>query len=352
MPGLPPYDALIVGAGPAGAALARQLARGGWRVLLIDREPPGRDRACGGFLGPERLALWRELDLERHLDALPAAPLRRLLITSRVGARIDAPLPEGGGVGVSRATFDRWLCDRAQACGVELRMPARLTQLARTSGGWRAELRHAGGAWPLRSRVVVRACGRRLTVPRSGEPWFGCKTIYAGGAPGDAVALHLVAGGLVGFDRLPDGRLTMCLYVGLSRLRAARGDLDGMLARLAEENAALAHQLAPLRRVAPWISCLAQPDDRLRFVEHGCVQVGDGVTMLNPMLGGGMTVAMGSAALLARTLLSRSSTALQPERFAPDYARAWMRQYAWRVRFGRWLGWCERRARLADRVMA
>ena len=44
------FDAIVVGAGPAGSTAALRLARGGARVLLLDRERFPRDKPCGGGL--------------------------------------------------------------------------------------------------------------------------------------------------------------------------------------------------------------------------------------------------------------------------------------------------------------
>src|SRR5712692_8431846 len=42
------YDAIVVGAGPAGTTAARMLADGGASVLLLDRHTFPRDKPCGG----------------------------------------------------------------------------------------------------------------------------------------------------------------------------------------------------------------------------------------------------------------------------------------------------------------
>ena len=42
------FDALVVGAGPAGSLAAFHLARGGARVLLADKARFPRDKPCGG----------------------------------------------------------------------------------------------------------------------------------------------------------------------------------------------------------------------------------------------------------------------------------------------------------------
>jgi flavin-dependent dehydrogenase len=42
------FDAIVVGAGPAGSTAARHLAEAGASVLLLDRARFPRDKPCGG----------------------------------------------------------------------------------------------------------------------------------------------------------------------------------------------------------------------------------------------------------------------------------------------------------------
>ncbi|MGH8049004.1 MAG: FAD-dependent oxidoreductase, partial [Chthoniobacterales bacterium] len=44
------YDAIIVGAGPAGSVCAATLAQAGRRVLLLDKARFPRDKVCGDCL--------------------------------------------------------------------------------------------------------------------------------------------------------------------------------------------------------------------------------------------------------------------------------------------------------------
>lgn len=352
--GVPLYDALIIGAGPAGSTLARQLARAGQRVLVVDTEPLGRDRACGGFLGPERLALWEELGLEPQLPTLAAAPVSWLLLSGPGGSRVHTALPVGGGVGVSRATYDYWLCAQAQEAGATFWAPARVRRIRRLPGQMHVVVEQDGGLQDVVARVVVRATGRRH-VREQGDParevFFGCKTVYEGlKGLDDAVALHFVRQGHVGFNRLPDGRATMCLYIGQSRLRAVTGRLDELMMQLAEENPEIGKALAAARRAGVWVTCQAQPDGRARFLHQGCFHVGDAVAMLNPVLGGGLSLAMGSSVLLARHLLA-AAPSLDLEAIARRYEQDWRLYYAGRLQFGRWLGWCERTVGVAEPVL-
>jgi menaquinone-9 beta-reductase len=57
---------IIIGAGPAGAAAAIMLARGGAKPLILERQRETGDALCGGFLS------WRTLNTLQILGVDPA----------------------------------------------------------------------------------------------------------------------------------------------------------------------------------------------------------------------------------------------------------------------------------------
>ena len=50
-------DVLVVGAGPAGSATTRHLARQGYRVVAVDRATFPREKACSEYMSPEAVRL-------------------------------------------------------------------------------------------------------------------------------------------------------------------------------------------------------------------------------------------------------------------------------------------------------
>ena len=58
------FDALVIGAGPAGSVAALVLARGGARVALVDKSRFPRDKACGDLVGPRGVQLLSDLGIE------------------------------------------------------------------------------------------------------------------------------------------------------------------------------------------------------------------------------------------------------------------------------------------------
>ena len=49
------FDAVIVGAGPAGSTAAILLARAGWRVALVERQTFPRRKVCGECIAASNL---------------------------------------------------------------------------------------------------------------------------------------------------------------------------------------------------------------------------------------------------------------------------------------------------------
>ncbi len=112
------WDAVVVGAGPAGALAAHDLARAGARVVLVEREKLPRYKTCGGGV------VWRA---RRELPfALPERVIERECAEAELrfsdrgrGWRVRADVPLV--TLVMRDAFDAAVADAACAAGATLR---------------------------------------------------------------------------------------------------------------------------------------------------------------------------------------------------------------------------------------
>ena len=55
------YDAIVIGAGPAGTTAAYLLAKNGFKVLIIDKKSFPRDKLCGGLLTQKTVKLLEDI---------------------------------------------------------------------------------------------------------------------------------------------------------------------------------------------------------------------------------------------------------------------------------------------------
>lgn len=113
------YDAVVVGAGPAGAAAAKALCEAGRRVLLVERFRLPRYKSCSGILIKKSLGLVKQYFGEEVPSAVCCAPVenRGMIFTDDKGGEY-AFRQEGRNVW--RGAFDGWLVAKAAESGAEL----------------------------------------------------------------------------------------------------------------------------------------------------------------------------------------------------------------------------------------
>lgn len=113
------YDAVVAGAGPAGAAAAKALCEAGRRVLLVERFRLPRYKSCSGILIKKSLGLVKQYFGEEVPSAVCCAPVenRGMIFTDDKG-REYAFRQEGRNVW--RGAFDGWLVAKAAESGAEL----------------------------------------------------------------------------------------------------------------------------------------------------------------------------------------------------------------------------------------
>lgn len=131
------FDAVIVGAGPAGLAAAYRLAKEGRRILVLERGGyPGSKNVSGALLHAHGLAkLFPEFEKEAPVERLVTS--RRLTFLSPDSSLTmdfkDQHLadPPFHGFTVLRSKFDQWLAGKAEQAGALIMTDAQVDELVR-----------------------------------------------------------------------------------------------------------------------------------------------------------------------------------------------------------------------------
>jgi geranylgeranyl reductase family protein len=152
------FDAIVVGAGPAGSTAAYRLARAGARVLLLDRERFPRDKPCGGGLTYRAV---RELPVS--VDPVVEDVVHRFELGFRYGSRFERRSEEPLILMTQRRRLDAHLAEQAAAAGADFRDGLRATALEPESDGATVRLDGGGATAP----VVLGADGVNGLTARS-----------------------------------------------------------------------------------------------------------------------------------------------------------------------------------------
>lgn len=157
----------VVGAGPAGATVARLLAHQGREVLLIDSGQHTKDRL--EILSPTAMSVVSGLQLEEAFQdpfiARPCVGIRRRWGSGSEEFDDFIRRPGSKGFVIDRARFDARLRTLAHAAGSGA-IEGRILSLHQENDSFELQIRREGATTRLLTSVVVDATGRAAAVAR------------------------------------------------------------------------------------------------------------------------------------------------------------------------------------------
>ena len=314
-----PYDVVVVGARPAGAATAMVLARAGLRVLVVDRSHYGADTISTHALmrgGVLQLARWGLLDTV----AAAGTPPVRGCVFHYGEDRIRVPIKPGFGVDAlyapRRTVLDPILVGAARDAGAEVRFGVAVAGLRRDGHGRVTGVvgRDEGGAaFEIGARITVGADGLGSTVARfAGAPVERAAASavafiygYWDGLPVQDYELFYRPGVTAGLFPTNGGQV--CVFAGTSPRRfrlETRAGVTPAYTRLLGEAApeVLAAGARPPKRLRVFAG--RRPGYLRQATGPGWALVGDAGYFKDPVTAHGITDALRDAELLARAIIT------------------------------------------------
>jgi geranylgeranyl reductase family protein len=291
------YDAVVVGAGPAGSTCAYRLADGGARVLLLDRAHFPRDKPCGGGV-TGRAARLLPFSLDPVVeDVVCFVDLRLRYRKLHTRGRGD-PLVYM----TQRLRLDQFLVEQAVVAGAEFRADVRITGAELKDEGvvvYAGEERIEAGALVGADGVngiVGRTLGlggnRTVGVALEGNVPFGA--LNAGRYRGRAVIELAVLPGGYGWI-FPKGDHA---NIGVGGWQSEGQKLRSALKRLCEAHGIAADDVEGLRGYRLPLRAPGRPLARGR-----ALLVGDAAGLIDPISGDGIFEAFLSADYAAEAVL-------------------------------------------------
>jgi digeranylgeranylglycerophospholipid reductase len=299
------YDAVVVGAGPAGCAVSRWIAEEGLNVLIVEEhQQVGHPNHCAGLITPRTL---KTAGLPS--DGFVRNTLTGALIHSRSGRELAIGGDRVHALAIDRARFDTALAQKARESGAQLVLRTRASQFQRHDDSIRVRLENEHRQEIVDTRLLIGADGANSSVARWANLPGPAEVVYALNAHvrlGHR-ATHFVEVFLS--SDLAPGWFGWIIPLGDGEARLGIGTTQGSAARcLRELVAAFPHRFRDLElvHVSGGVIPLGLPEkihaDRLMLV-------GDAACQVKPTSGGGVYTGL----LAARSCSRVAVRALQED---------------------------------------
>lgn len=312
------WEFIVVGAGPAGTRFARQAARAGHSVLVLEAGTIGRPLACSGhvshdlweYTGPVRESLVQnEISKARFHVGGPDEATRSYQYYR------DAPISTT----IDRIGLDRHLAERARAAGATIKSHHSVFGVTETADHVAVDVRTPEGTTTVRGRMLAGCDGATsrvrsaLGLPEPGELLNGVFGHDPRPDHGAGVDVHLDVPGLFGW-RIPRGEAGV-EYGIATKPAAATDQFDRFVAGY---DATLEWQKSGAIPIGPPESVTTERSFLL----------GDAAGQTKPFTGGGIVYALTAADIAARTI-----TPWDTESVA-RYETAWREELQTEIRLG------------------
>ena len=177
------YDVAIIGAGPAGATLARLLA-GRYKVLLLDKrqittatESDSSRKCCGGLLAPDAQGMLSKMGL-----GLPKSVLvdPQLFVVRAIDVQQKTErYYQRYYINMDRRKFDRWLLSMVPS-SVDIRLGCRFKSYESENGGFKLTLIRNNKSHVEHAGILVGADGASSMVRKCAVPDHPFPKAYLG----------------------------------------------------------------------------------------------------------------------------------------------------------------------------
>ena len=295
------YDAVVIGAGPAGSSFAYHASRAGLSVLLVEKQREvAHTVLCAEGVSSEFLKLVEGKGLERDFVA---SYIYGGVLTYNGEKIVEVSLSEPAGVILERKIFDRYLVELAVLAGSDIAVNTKFTGAERKENGIEVHLLSKGEEIRVFTPLLVGADGPASSVGKSlglftsynRKDDFFAKQVYAYCESVKDGYLYFGIGG----DIAPKGYAWIFqkgggfANVGVG-IPGQRQGLDGYLNNFLEKHCKSFKILGITHGVVP------TGFHKRKIFDDNVLILGDAARLADPLTGGGIANAYISGMVAAR----------------------------------------------------
>ena len=288
------FDALVVGAGPAGSTAAYRLAKAGASVLLADRARFPRDKPCGGALTFRAV---RQLPVA--IDPVVEDVVERFELRLRYRSSFERRAQEPLCLMTQRRRLDAYLAEAAAEAGAEFRDGVKVADIVVSNDGVSASV----DGRPVKAGVLFGADGVNGAIPRAlgvGDDYIHGVALEGNVPYGSeryrgrlVLELCVIPGGYGWIFRKGDH-----MNLGVGGWESQGPTLRERLAELCAQHGVSADDLTDVRGYRLPLRRPASP-----LVKGRALLVGDAAGLVDPLTGDGIYEALLSARLATEAVV-------------------------------------------------
>tara|TARA_R110000824_G_scaffold313803_1_gene500582 strand:- start:2107 stop:3243 length:1137 start_codon:yes stop_codon:yes gene_type:complete len=305
-------EAVIIGGGPAGSAVAIELSRHGIPARVLERKPGPHHKVCGEFISYEAAHYLEDLGID--LAALGAEPIRYARFYNGE-SELSFKLPFTGW-SLSRYRLDNALLEQAKTAGAAVERGTTVRHLTRTDDEWRLLTRNrhstrsafsAKAVFLSTGKHELRDWKRRVRTPRHHD-FIGFKMHFSLSSMQqnpwqETVEVHLFEGGYAGLEPIEKGGVNLSFLVRQDIYKACGSHWPGLLDWLSNTSSHMEQRLTnltpcwrePLAVSGVPYGYLRSPGDS----QPGLFPLGDQAAVIPSFAGDGIAIALHTASLAA-----------------------------------------------------
>ncbi len=331
----------IVGGGLAGLALAIQLARGPYSVVLFEKEEYPFHRVCGEYISLESWDFLNFLGVD--LAAFQVPVIRKLQVSSVSGKLLEQQLPLGG-FGISRYLLDATLAGLARQAGVRIEENTRVNDMEYNGNEYMiltskqgCSAKIACGSFGKRSNLDIR-WKRPFSnaVKNKLNNYIGVKYHIQTDFPSDTIALHTFKKGYCGLAKVEGDKYNLCYLTTADNLQKCGNSIEEMEFNILGQNPHLQRIFRESKKISTTPVTISQISfEKKSHVEQHILMLGDAAGMITPLCGNGMSMALHASKIAAMQIDLLLQGKIGQDEMERQYNRQWQKQFGSRLRMGR-----------------
>lgn len=325
-------DIAIIGGGLAGLTTALHLSQSNFNVILIEKNTYPNHKVCGEYVSNEVLPYLKTLGIDPL--SIGAKKIDTLQLSNTNGKQLQIQLPLGG-FGISRYAFDYLMFK-------QLKNKVTLIKDTVVSVNFSEELFtiKTQSNQQFQAKFVVGAFGKRSNLDKTlnrtffynKTSWMAVKGHFKADFPENLVALHHFNGGYCGLSQVESGLVNLCYLTKIKTFKNFK-NIAHFEKEVLAENSHLKSFLAQAEPVFEKPLSISQISfERKKTVENHIFMVGDSASLIHPLCGNGMSMAIIAAKILAEIVIEKQGKSRNAIENA--YIQKWEQTFSSRLRYG------------------